>query len=71
MVDTDPPFPIWFLHHYYISQPFRVVSFPYELGFEKLVDLLTDRSVPLRVQTASFLNDRLISGVDIEPVEND
>ena len=41
------------------------MSFPDELGFEELVDLLTDHSVLLRVEPAVFLNDRLVSGVDI------
>ena len=49
-VNTDPLFSVWFLHHDYISQPFRVVGFLDELGFKELVDLLTDRYVPLRVE---------------------
>ena len=32
VIDTDPLFFIGLLHHYYISEPFRVVNFPYELG---------------------------------------
>ena len=71
IIDIDSLFFIWFLHHDYISQPFRVVSFPDELGFEELVVLLTDRHVPLRVKPATFLNDRFVSGIDIEPMDDD
>ena len=46
------------------------MSFPDELGFEELVDLITDRCVLLGVEPVAFLNGGLVGGVDIEPVDN-
>ena len=46
------------------------MSFLYEFGFEELVDLLADCSVLLRVEPSTFLNNGLVSGVDVEPVDN-
>ena len=71
IINTDALFSIRLLHHDYISQSFRVVSFPDELGFEELVDLLTNHSVLLRVEPVAFLNDTLMSGVNIELVDDD
>ena len=71
IVNTDPPHSIWLHYHYHIGQPFRVVGFPNELGFEELVNLFADQDLPLKVDPTVFLNDRFMSGVDIEPVEDD
>ena len=47
------------------------MSFTDELGFKELVNLLTDRSVLLRIEPAMILNDKLVSGVNIEPMDDD
>ena len=46
------------------------MSFPYELGFEELVDLLADRHVSFGVEPSAFLDNRLVRRIDVEPVDN-
>ena len=48
-----------------------MVSFPYELGFEELVDLIADRRVSFRVEPSAFLDNKLVGGIDVEPVDDD
>ena len=45
------------------------MGFPNELGFEELTNLLTDHGVPFRVEPAVFLNNGLMSRVNIKPVD--
>ena len=48
-----------------------VVSFPYELGFEEPIDLLTNRCMSFGVEPSAFLDNRLVGRIDVEPVDDD
>ena len=71
VIDADPPFFIWFLHHYYISEPFRVVNFLYEFSYKELFDLLADRHVTFRVKPSTLLDNKFVCKIDIKPVHDD
>ena len=47
------------------------MNFPYELGFEELVDLIADRRVSFGVDPSAFLGNKLVGGIDVEPVDDD
>ena len=71
IIDTNPLFSVRFLYHHHIGQPLGIMGFPNELSLEELADLLANRRVPLGVESAALLNDKLVGQIYIEPVDDD
>ena len=70
IIYTDSPFSICLLDHYHVGERFWVMGFPDKVGFEELVDLLTDICISFRIESSALLNDRFMVQIYVEPVDN-
>ena len=71
VVNTNSPLPGGLLDQDYVRQSFRVRYLTDETRREKLLHLLVDGLVPLRVESPSLLDHRFVPRVDVKLVGHD
>jgi len=62
------PFPVGFLHHDDVGQPFGVIDFSNEFNSQKLLYFFHNSFATLKSEDSSFMLDGLFGGIDIELV---